>query len=426
MQDNRPQRTFNLLSEFKTRLIGVPAPGASKEPNLGFTVNAKGYINLNVFTNIDGDRAKGKIQAKADPEMVMVLRELIKAAAAAKGGFKRTLVHTDIIPIGYDKELNKPKMSEKPMEVMRLVIEKVAGDNDIRLVVKTYKRPDLEFPFRPMDWHRLVDNATGEELPVGEIAALYAEGYADRLRDMVIGSLPDDYQLRYYTKPDQETVDNKASNLIISSIANNPRVTLFGNVASDQHNDGGRIYGRIDFGTMWAFAAKLQTAYRLEPGRTIGWKNYGAGKDANGRRGERKHETTLVIGKDTNGVIFQALVSAEPGRPNIKFPFELGRTWSLLDENDQPMSADKVSILVAIASAPLIQTIVTRHLIANYTPPVWNPETERYEYHGTNRNPPPAPNTRPSTPNYNTPAPSAPAPAVPAPTDIDYDNDIPF
>lgn len=416
-QQNAP--TTTIMSEWRMRLIGAPLDSAPKPPTLGIAATAKGYVNLTCYTNLpkpNSDKYPDKVTAKFSYELCFVLAQLIRAAVASKNGFRRVLRNTDYIYFGRDKK------SEKPMHVCDVAVVKEAGDQDVYLEIKSYKRPDIRFPFRPMDFHEFVDEQR-LNYSVAETARVYALGYANRLEEFAIDNLPANYSYRMYAKPKQPTIDDKSSGLVIGSIANNPRFTVFTNVISDEINNRGMIFGKIDVGTMWAYCEKLREAYKLAPGTTIGWKNYGRPEGADGRRSNDKiHESTIVIGKNEAGVIFTATVSTEQNRPNIMFPFELHHTWELLDENDTPVGPEKTSVVVSMAAAEMLPMLVAREMTAKYEAPVYNPEKGRAMTPSARQS-----YDRPQQQqqsSYQQPA----APAAPSVTEppLDFDTDIPF
>lgn len=420
-QQNVPSTT--IMSEWRMRLIGAPIDGAPKPPTFGITVTGKGYVNLTVYTNLpkpNSDKYPDKITPKFSFDLAFVLAQLIRAAVASKGGFRRTLRNTDFIYFGKDKK------SEKPMHVCDVAVVKDAGDHDVYLEIKSYKRPDIRFPFRPMEYHEFVDEQRAN-FNIEETARVYALGYANRLEEFAINNAPAGFSYRMYAKPKQPTIDDKSSGLVIGSIANNPRFTVFTNVISDEVNNKGMIFGKIDVGTMWAYCEKLREAYKLSPGTTIGWKNYGRPEGADGRRSADKlHESTIVIGKNESGVIFTATVSTEQNRPNIMFPFELQNTWELLDENDQPVGPEKTSVIVSMAAAEMLPMMIARDMTVKYEPPVYNPAEGRRMTPSATRSY--NNNSTSQQQSYQQPQQQYQAPSAPSVTEppLDFDTDIPF
>lgn len=357
--DRQPARR-TILSEFKTRLIGRPVDGAKKSPTLAFVINDRNDVSLKAYSNIEGDRGNGMISGKGDITVLFMITTLIRAAVSTKGPFKRTIKHEDHV-------FMRGQRSDKPMWQFDLHIVRESGESDIKLVLSSYKRPDLEFYFRPTDYHHVVDGQ-GQQLSTAELCEGYALGYCEMMEKLA-GDLLKDFQLRMYTETDQRCVEGRKPSLVLGSIANNPRFTVFTGIEADQHNNKGMIPGKIDAPVLYMFCELVGQAAQAQPGWRRGIKNFGQSRDNNGRRGEKMHESTLTVGKDDNGVVYIALLSQDRSRPNLQFFLDPHRRFQLMDEQGQPMSRNRTSALMAIVMKHVMGITVAKHLNANYTPP---------------------------------------------------------
>lgn len=357
--DRQPGRR-TILSEFKTRLIGRPVDGAKKSPTLAFVINDRNDVSLKAYSNIEGDRGNGMISGKGDITVLFMITTLIRAAVSSKGPFKRTIKHEDHI-------FMRGQRSEKPMWQFDLHVVRESGESDIKLVLSSFKRPDLEFYFRPTDYHRIVDGE-GQELGTAELCEAFALGYCEMIEELA-GDLLKDFQLRLYTTTDQRTVEGRPPSLVLGSIANNPRFTVFTNVENDQHNNKGMIPGKIDAPILYTFCELVGQAAMAAPGWRRGIKNYGQQRTNDGRRGEKTHESTLTVGKDENGLVYIALLSQDRSRPNLQFFLDPHRRFQLLDETGNVMGRNRTTALMAMVMQKVMAITVTKHLNANYTPP---------------------------------------------------------
>lgn len=362
MSDNEQKPAQrNILSEFKTRLIGRPVDGAKKAPTFAFTINDKNDVSIKAYSNIEGDRGNGQISGRGDISVLFMITALVRAAVSCKGAFKRTVKHED-------HSFIRGQRSERPMWQFDLDIVRDAGDADVRLVLRSYNRADLEFFFRPSDYHRIVDGE-GRELSNAELSDGYALGWCEMVENLAADLLKD-YQVRFYTETEQRTVENRPPSLVFGSIANNPRATVFTNIEADQHNNKGMIAGKIDAPVFYAYCQLLGQAVSAPAGWRRGIKNYGNGpKQQNGRWGEKVHETTMVVGKNEQGVIYIAVLDQDRSRPNLQFMLQSHRRYMLLDENGNAMTPDRVSALMAISYKAVLERSVAKHLNSNYVQP---------------------------------------------------------
>lgn len=420
MSDQQPQsggetpyRT--LLNEFKTRLIGDPAEGQKKSPTFSITINAKNQAQFVLYTNIEGDRGGGNVRAKATVHTVFLFLNTIKRAIAAPGAFSETFKNDD-------KVWMRDKWSERPMWIMDITIEREAGDNDIKLKVKTYNRPELVFYFRPSNFHQVV-GGDGQLLSNRECADLYAEGYVEKVKSVMVPLLQD-YQVRYYANPGKPTKDDSKSSLVVGSIANNPRLTVFTNVIGDEDNKG-MIFGKIDTHTYYAMTQLLKKAADAQPGYRVGIKNF-APVERDKPWGEKQQESTAIVGKDNGGMVYLAIKDAVPTRPIIQFQLNIEPTWSVL-VNGSAKSPQDISAEMARSDSELLTLAIGKHLVDHYTPPdmsQWagkrNGNNQQRGNNGNQNRSYPNQNQRPQQQQ------SQPAsqPAVQPP--MDFDDSIPF
>lgn len=380
MSDNNQQNgerapaKRTILSEFKTRLIGRPVDGAKKSPTFAFSINEKNEVSITVYSNIEGDRGNGLIKGKGDIGVLFMVTTLIRAAIATNGPFRRVIKHEDHV-------FMRGQRSERPMWIFDLIIQRDSGDSDVRLILKSYNRPDLEFYFRPTDYHRLYDGE-GRELNSKEIADSYAIGYCEMLEDLA-SDLLNDYQIRLYAETTQKTVEGRQPSMVWGSIANNPRGTVFTNVEADQHINKGMIAAKIDPPTFYMFCELMGQAVTAPPGWRRGIKNYGHQKSQGGGRGEKVHETTLCVGKNEEGVIYIAVLDQDKSRPNLQFILDSHRRFAVLDGNEQPLARSRVTSLMAASYKKVFGRAVAKHLNAHYTPP--DPSTWQNNQQGGNR-----------------------------------------
>lgn len=359
-QQERAPAVRNILSEYKTRLIGRPVDGAKKSPTFSFTINEKNDVTIKAYSNIEGDRGNGIISGRGDITVLYMITALVRAAVATKGPFKRTVKHEDHAFI-------RGQRSERPMWQFDLDVVRDAGDSDVRLVLRSYNRKDLDFYFRPSDYHHIVDG-DGHELSTSELSDGYAIGWCEMVEDLATDLLKD-FQLRLYTETDRPTIENRPPSLVFGSIANNPRATVFTNIEQDQHNNKGMIAGKIDAPIFYTFAQMIGQAVAAPAGWRRGIKNFGHGPQQNGRRGEKVHQSTMVVGKDEQGVIYLAVLDQDRNRPNLQFALQPHRRYVVLDEQGNQLDPSRSSALMATVFKVALPRVMAKHVNQNYVAP---------------------------------------------------------
>lgn len=183
---NRQPRKLNALSEYKLRLIGDPVNGAKRPPTLGFSVN-KNQPQIDVRTNVEGDKDYGRISAKLDtPTFFAILAAVQQMAEPGTAPGTKQMFKNKAT-----RFLNGRRSD--PMLDTTVIIGR---DNDgvvfIGVTSWEKERPIIKFPFRPSQMHEMVDG-TGAPAPLSKISELFARGWCIAMGALVSEILHAEY-----------------------------------------------------------------------------------------------------------------------------------------------------------------------------------------------------------------------------------------
>lgn len=133
-----------------------------------------------VYTNVEGDKDNGKIEAALDAPTFAAIMVAIEQMAD----------NPDAEPMMFEcKNFIYPggKRSEKPVVTCHVVLARDRNTGSLSICLKPYdkSRPLVVFPFAPTEWHNVCDRS-GNILGNAEITRLYAKGWARMHMDLVM------------------------------------------------------------------------------------------------------------------------------------------------------------------------------------------------------------------------------------------------
>jgi hypothetical protein len=164
----------------------------------------------------------------------------------------------------------------------------------------------------------------------------------------------------------------KRASLLWQLVNNNPRIVVYTNDPDDQI-EYGKISAKIDAPTFFAFMNLIEAAINAtgEYKAKIDNSNFSW---SGGKRAETPTvESSLLAGKDTDGVVWVA-VSA-PRRPQIKFQFINPEFHSFVHKDGTPYEKAEMSVLMAKSYLDVLRLVMAGLLIKEYVEP--KPKEER-------------------------------------------------
>ena len=183
--NNPTPRKPNALSEYKLRIVGDPVNGAKRPPTLGFSVN-KNQPQIDVRTNVEGDKDYGRISAKLDTPTLFLLLADLEQVAAGPADVKKTLAASNFRFIN-------GKRSDAPMLDSKVVYGKdKEGVVFIGVMSWEQGRPIIKFPFRPTNLYSL-SNSDGSAASPADVSVAMCRGWVKIITQIVGQILVDEY-----------------------------------------------------------------------------------------------------------------------------------------------------------------------------------------------------------------------------------------
>lgn len=184
--NNRPAAPSNALKDSKLKLVGDAHEKAvikydkPQPPTLQWGIKDNQPRAI-VYTNVEGDKQDGKIEAAMDAITFEAILEAIRTYASGELVDGKQIVGFPCI--GYLWTGNGK--SEKPM-VLSTVFVGLNRDNVVVLSVQSSdkSRPKVSFKLFPSEWHGGVDQ-NGQALSNQAVSKLYAKGYANLIGGIV-------------------------------------------------------------------------------------------------------------------------------------------------------------------------------------------------------------------------------------------------
>jgi len=145
---------------------------------------------------------------------------------------------------------------------------------------------------------------------------------------------------------------------------NQLRVSCYTNLENDTNR--GRIEAKMDSLTAYSFIHLIRNARKLQPGeknsiecRTV----------LNGDFRNPVLETTLVVGRDQEGVIYIGVISADDQRPRLKFKLLFTNFHSFCGADNKPLGEVTTSELVSQSYATLMENLCANVLNTHFREP---------------------------------------------------------
>ena len=168
--------------------------------------------------------------------------------------------------------------------------------------------------------------------------------------------------------------DGKFASLQWGLFANNPRITVYTNVESDQSTNYGKISANMDTPAFFAFLNLLRQAIEFVPG-TNGQEEFKASiQNKNfifpgGKRSEKPVvQSELFVGKDKEGVVWMGVMAND--RPKIKFNFQLSDFHLLRHGTGETYSAAEASKVAADAYWTILSEMIAHMQVSHWEEPV--------------------------------------------------------
>lgn len=173
-----PQREKHALDDFKLRLSAEKLPNGKSRPTLTVTV-----VNNNprfvVYTQVEGDKDNGKIQAEVDMQVMYSILEAIEMVIAGPNDNRFQFVNKNFTWFG-------GKKSDTPQVLSKIQIGKDnTGVVYISVLSAQNDRPKIKFPFGFSNFHQLVRPGTDEAVPESEISVLAAKGWIRLMTELL-------------------------------------------------------------------------------------------------------------------------------------------------------------------------------------------------------------------------------------------------
>lgn len=198
-------------------------------------------------------------------------------------------------------------------------------------------------------------------------------------------------RLTMYTKA--PNTDNERSSLTWQMVnmgtgyGFNPRITVWTRVPNDSNRP---IDAPLNAVSAELVLQMIEQACDGEPGFQapaltceVPMKDEATGERMKGFR----ITSRVVVGKDKNGIVRIAVISADPERPQISFKFETGMMHHLVHKDGTPYDESASSVLAARAAVRVL-----RNVFANYLPLITEEDKQKQKSFrdkraGTNQQP---------------------------------------
>jgi len=161
-----PKTAFN---EFKMRLLAPKPDGQRRAPSLSVSV-IRNNPRIDVYTEVEGDRDRGKITAPMDSTTFFALLSVLEAVIE-----------------GPSDEQTKITNKIGPPQDKRIVSTTIVGkdkDGKVFISVVATERPKVKFVFLPSDWHSFA-HKDGTPYGEAELSMVYARAWLKLLSSLV-------------------------------------------------------------------------------------------------------------------------------------------------------------------------------------------------------------------------------------------------
>lgn len=196
----------------------------------------------------------------------------------------------------------------------------------------------------------------------------------------------------------------RASSLSFKMKKNRPVVSVRTNLPNDKNF--GLIDAELDAMSFEVLIGMLQNARDMEPGTKEALRTLDFPWSGQGRSKELKPQTTVIVGREPDGLIYLAVTSWDQSRPVIKFPVVPSQYVQYIKNDGQVLTAVDASIKWSRAWAGVLRELMYDLLRANYEEPQRNTRQNNGGQGGYQQN-----SGGGQQQNYQQPSSSAPAPA---------------
>lgn len=139
--------------------------------------------------------------------------------------------------------------------------------------------------------------------------------------------------------------DNERASLGWSLLNDNPRVTVW--TRSDD-KEKGPITAGIGHEALEGILSEARKLFESGQVDTLAFDNLTSLRADETSRSERVIKSSLMFGRDPDGICFISLISSDDSRPQIVFPFK-GLEWHVGRRKSKPFTAAENSTIQAIA-----------------------------------------------------------------------------
>lgn len=161
----------------------------------------------------------------------------------------------------------------------------------------------------------------------------------------------------------------RPASLSMLMFGNQLRVSCYTNLENDVNR--GRIEAKMDSITAYAFMQMIRDAINYQPGEKTSLE---CRTVQNGDFRNPVLETTLVVGRDQEGVIYIGVISADSQRARLKFPLAPTNFHSLCGPDNKPLGQAKVSELYSRAYVTLMENLCANVLDTHFREPPPRPQ----------------------------------------------------
>lgn len=172
------------LDEYKLRLVSdAPPKGARRPATLAFSV-VKNNPRFTLFTNVDTDKDKGRLQAALDTHTLYAFLQLLRKVADGEPGTKFSIENKNHTYFNGQRS-TEPKL-------MSTIIVGKDDEGCVFMGVVANNITPVKFIFGPTEYHMMV-HKDGTPFTRAELSVLYAKGYADLLENLTANVLDSHY-----------------------------------------------------------------------------------------------------------------------------------------------------------------------------------------------------------------------------------------
>lgn len=187
----RAPRKKHYMDDAKLRLSAEPVSGSQKRPSLTVTV-INNNPRIDVYTNLEGDKANGVIHAKMDAPTFFIFLQQLEALL------------DDVPKTQYFIKNKRPgeNRGEQVVESTTVIGKDEEGKAYISIIAADGDRPKIKFYFGVSYFHQL-SAGNGRKLTDAEVSVIAARAWV-RMMGTIIGNVLTDNYVEPEARPRKE------------------------------------------------------------------------------------------------------------------------------------------------------------------------------------------------------------------------------